>query len=109
MQNKTVKEIFWETLPVKMKIAGVRAIDLAEKLELNKATISNWMNRKAFPEMDNIQRIADVLNCTTDDLLGRNAPENAIDFDKALVASYHAADVAIQSAVCKLLDIKGRS
>ena len=109
MNNKTVKEKFWDILPIKMQEAGIRPVDLANAMDMNKATISNWMNRKAFPEMDNIQRIADVLNCTTDDLLGRNAPENAIDFDKALVASYHAADVAIQSAVCKLLDIKGRS
>ena len=108
MDNKTVKEKFWEMLPIKMRQEGVRPIDLANALDLNKATISNWLHRKAFPEIDNIQRIADVLNCKTDELLGRALPESELDFDKILVSAYYAADESIQSAVCKLLDIKGR-
>ena len=108
MKQKTVKEVFWDILPVKMQEAGIRPVDLANILDLNKATVSNWINRKAFPEMDNIQRIADVLHCKTDDLLGQDAPAADPDFDRFLVASYHAADQSIQSAVCKLLDIKGR-
>jgi len=108
MNNKTVKEKFWDILPIKMQEAGIRPVDLANAMDMNKATISNWMNRKAFPEMDNIQRIADVLNCKTDDLLGRELPETDVNFDKLLVSAYHASDDSIQSAVCKLLDIKGR-
>lgn len=108
MPNKTVKEKFWEILPVKMHEAGIRPVDLANALELNKATISNWMNRKSFPEMDKIQRIADVLNCKTDELLGLELPNTGIDFDKMLLSAYYAADERIQFAVCKLLDIKGR-
>lgn len=108
MNSKTIKEIFWDILPIKMRAAGVRPVDLANALDLNKATISNWMNKKSFPEMDNIQRIADVLNCKTDELLGRELPDTDVDFDKILVSAFHAADNNIQVAVCKLLDIKGR-
>ena len=54
MNNKTIKETFWDILPLKMKEAGVRQVDLANALELNKATVSCWMKRKSFPEMDNI-------------------------------------------------------
>lgn len=106
MNNKTIKETFWDILPLKMKEAGVRQVDLANALELNKATVSCWMKRKSFPEMDNIQRIADVLGCKTDELLGRKLPDTDIDFDKLLVSAYHAADTGTQSAVRKLLDIK---
>lgn len=106
MKKKSIKDIFWDMLPIKMKEAGIRAVDLANALGLNKATVSCWMNRKSFPEMDNIQRIADLLNCTTDELLGREIPETGIDFDKLLVSAYHAADNCIQTAVRKLLDIK---
>lgn len=108
MEQKTVKEIFWNVLPEKMNEAGIRSVDLANALGLNKATVSNWIHRKAFPEMDNVQRIADVLHCKTDDLLGNEIPEPDIDFGRILVSSYYAANESIQSAVCKLLDIKGR-
>ena len=108
MNNKTVKEKFWEILPIKMHEAGFRAIDLANALDMNKATISTWLHRKSFPEMDNIQRIADVLHCKTDELLGRELPETDVNFDKILVSAFHASDESIQNAVCKLLDIKGR-
>ena len=108
MKSKTVKERFWDILPVKMYEAGIRQGDLATALGKNKATVSNWVNRKAFPEMDNIQEIANVLNCTADDLLGRELPDTDIDFDKLLISSFHAADEAMQVAVCKLLDIRGR-
>lgn len=106
MKKKTVKETFWEILPIKMKEAGVRQVDLANALDLNKATVSCWLSRKSFPEMNNIQRIADVLNCKTDELLGRKLPESDINFDKLLVSAYHAADEGMQTAVRKLLDIK---
>lgn len=108
MDNRTVKEIFWDVLPEKMREAGFRITDLAKSLDLNKATVSNWVNRKAFPEMDNVQRIADVLNCRTDELLGQDFIESDIDFDRILISSFYAADASIQAAVCKLLDIKGR-
>lgn len=108
MDDKTIKERFWEILPIKMAEAGMRQVDLAEAMNMNKATISLWVRGQSFPEMDNIQRIADVLNCKTDDLLGRELPETDVDFDKLLISSYHAANESIQSAVCKLLDIKGR-
>ena len=51
MNNKTIKEKFWEILPIKMHEAGFRAIDLANALDLNKATISTWLHRKSFPEL----------------------------------------------------------
>ena len=36
---------------------------------VSKSTVNCWIKRKSFPEMDTIQKIADALNCKTDDLL----------------------------------------
>jgi transcriptional regulator with XRE-family HTH domain len=107
MENK-IKEAFWDMLPIKMTAAGVRPVDLARAINVDKSTVTGWMNRRTFPEIDNIQLIASALNCTTDELLGNELPEMDVDFDKMLVASYHAAEPGIQSSVRKLLDIRGK-
>ena len=106
MEN-IIKERFWNILPIKMKAAGIKSIDLANAIGLSKSTISCWIHRKAFPEMDNIQKIANVLNCTTDELLGRELPDTDVDVDKLLVAAYHAANDGTKASVRKLLDNKG--
>lgn len=105
MEKKTVKETFWEQLPIKMAAARIKPVDLAQALNLSKSTISCWIHRKSFPEMDNVQQIAKVLGCTTDELLGRIPEAFDPDFDRILAAAYHAADPNLQTAVRKLLDI----
>ena len=106
MNEKTIKEVFWEQLPIQMKRAHIKPVDLANALGLSKSTISCWLSRKSFPEMDNVQKMADVLSCTTDDLLGNDTQGLDVDFEKLLVAAYRAADEGTQAAVRKLLDIK---
>ena len=63
------KEVFWTVLPKYMKAAQMKQADLAKAVGVDKSTVHCWVNRKSFPEMDTIQRIADALNCKTDDLL----------------------------------------
>jgi transcriptional regulator with XRE-family HTH domain len=108
MEKTTVKETFWKMLPLKMKEANMKQIDLANAMSVNKATVNAWIHKRSFPEMNNIQEMADILGCSTDDLLGNNLQDVVIDFDKMLVAAYHAADTGTQASVRKLLDIKGK-
>lgn len=42
--------------------------ELAEKMEVSQSTISMWENGGANPRADKIQKIAEVLDCTIDDL-----------------------------------------
>lgn len=63
------KEVFWTVLPRLMTIAGLNQTDLAKSVGVSKSTVNCWIKRKSFPEMDTIQKIADALNCKTDDLL----------------------------------------
>ena len=69
------KEVFWTVLPRFMTIAGMNQTDLAKAVGVSKATVNCWIKRKSFPEMDTVQKIADVLGCRTDDLLVA-LPEN---------------------------------
>jgi transcriptional regulator with XRE-family HTH domain len=63
------REIFKRELPKYMNKAGMKQIDLAKALGMSKSTVHCWITGKAFPEIDTVQRIADVLGCETDDLL----------------------------------------
>ena len=47
---------------------------LAAKMETTTGTISRWENGVRNPDPDTIVRLASVLNCTTDQLLGLNPP-----------------------------------
>jgi repressor LexA len=69
------KEVFWTVLPRFMTIAGLNQTELAQAVGVSKSTVNCWIKRKSFPEMDTIQRIADVLGIRTDDLL-IEIPEN---------------------------------
>ena len=63
------KEVFWTVLPRFMTIAGMNQTELAKAVGVSKSTVTCWIKRKSFPEMDTIQKIADALGCQTDDLL----------------------------------------
>ena len=63
------KEVFWTVLPKYMAMAHMNQTELAKAAGVSKSTVNCWIKRKSFPEMDTIQRVADVLNCRTDDLL----------------------------------------
>ena len=68
----TNREAFVKLLPLYMKRAGTNQRELAKAVGKSESTVHCWVNGKAFPRIDMIQKIADVLGCTTDDLLQTN-------------------------------------
>ena len=49
---------------------GWSQVELARKLNVSKQTISNWENDNIQPSIEMLVRLAQVLNITTDYLLG---------------------------------------
>ena len=49
---------------------GLSQVDLANRLEVTKQTISNWENENIQPSIDMLVDLANVFNVTTDYLLG---------------------------------------
>ena len=45
-----------------MKAKGVSSIVLAENVGVSKATVSYWLNGKAFPSPETLEKIAQALN-----------------------------------------------
>jgi len=53
-------------------IRGLTQDQIAEKLNMNRANFSHYERGTALPPSDTLSKIADILNTTTDYLLGRN-------------------------------------
>lgn len=63
------KEEFRLNLQYYMEEAGINQVDLANKIGVSKSTVSTWLSGRSYPRINIIQKIADVLSCTTDDLV----------------------------------------
>lgn len=51
--------------------AGLRQYELAERMGVKQASVSAWESGLAMPSAANLLKLADVLDCTVDEILGR--------------------------------------
>lgn len=49
---------------------------LADRLNICRTTLTMWETGKAKPSVDRLVAMADILGCTTDELIGRTAPQS---------------------------------
>ena len=56
------------------KERGLTAESVARQIGVTQAALSNWENGARNPKPDMIVKIAQVLECTTDELLGYERP-----------------------------------
>ena len=57
-----------------LKIRGMKAIDLSEKLGISRGTISYYMSGKSSPKADRLNLISQALNISEAWLLGYDVP-----------------------------------
>lgn len=43
--------------------------EFADKLKVERTTVSMWENNKSSPSVQTLKKIAEVLNCNVDDLI----------------------------------------
>ena len=60
------------------KKANLKQEDLASKLNVTPQAVSKWENDISSPDISLLSSIADILNTTTDDLLGRKRSDAVI-------------------------------
>lgn len=58
-----------ERIKALLKIKHIKAKDMLEKLELSASTMTYM--KKSYPQANNLTKIADFLECSTDYLMGR--------------------------------------
>ncbi len=63
-------KLFHEILKELRKEKDLTQDDLAKLVDKKRATISNWENGRRFPEQDSLVKLSEILNVTTDYLLG---------------------------------------
>ncbi len=51
---------------------GLRQEDLAQKINVDRTTVTKWETGIASPRASMLLQLADLLNCTVDDLLRKD-------------------------------------
>ena len=51
------------------KKSGLSQADVAEKLGISSAAVSQWENGKTLPDPRKLPQIAEIFNCSVDELL----------------------------------------
>ena len=71
MRNASPSEVFPERLRAARDKRGLNQDDLAKRAGLQSSAISHFETGTRKPSFDNLRRLADALDVTTDYLLGR--------------------------------------
>ena len=71
-------ENFPETLRGLRESRGLTQVRLAELLEVSPRVYNRWETGAAAPRLDTLVRIADILNVTLDELVGRTEPTSEV-------------------------------
>lgn len=58
---------------------GMKQSDLADKLNVTQATVSGWESGRRTPDLESVRRIAEIFNCSIDELLGNDKAPTVID------------------------------
>ena len=75
-----MKTGFHKYLTVFRKQRGYTQAELANKLGISRSTYANYESGNRSPDFETLERISDILNCTLDELFGRQRePENGND------------------------------
>lgn len=64
---------FGQILRQKRKAKGLRQWELAEEIGVNQRTVSSWEKGQRWPTLFTALAIADALDCSIDELVGREA------------------------------------
>ena len=66
-----MKTEFHKYLTVFRKQRGYTQAQLADKLGISRSTYANYESGSRSPDFETLERISDILNCTLDELFGR--------------------------------------
>lgn len=69
MPQESINDIFVTRLKNLLSVNHMTYSELAQKIGVNKSTVSMWVSKKSMPRMDLLEKIANVFGVTPDDLL----------------------------------------
>ena len=83
-----------------------------ENLTIIRKEYGNYESGKREPDYETLLKLGEYFNCSIDYLLGSGRGVRyplLSEFERNLLEQYRSATPAIQSAVCKLLDLNGEA
>lgn len=81
-----MKETFGQRLSRLRKEKGLTQEDIASKITISPQAVSKWENGNSEPDLDTLDKLADILGCSVDELLGREG-NASVGAEKEEVAS----------------------
>ena len=73
-----MKETFGQRFAKLRKKLGLRQEDIAEKVNISAQAVSKWENDLSAPDISTLPLLADILNVSLDELLGREVIQTKI-------------------------------
>ena len=70
-----MKETFGQRLARLRKEKGLTQEDVASQITISPQAVSKWENDNSEPDLDTLNKLADIFNCSVDELLGREKGE----------------------------------
>ena len=107
MTNKSAREILSENLQSALKRSGMDQKDLAMKIGVSPASITNWLKGTKYPRIDKIQALADALNVRQSELTTDKDAKNEIKNNIETLAAHIDGDVTDEEMKEILAFIKG--
>jgi len=75
--TETDMEMFAERLKALREGRGLTQARLAEMLDVSPRVYNRWENEAVAPRLDTVVKIADLLDVTLDELVGRQEPQES--------------------------------
>ena len=91
--------LFSQNLKKKRQESGLKQQEIADMMEVNRVTYTNWENGKREPTLENVVKLAKILKTTTDNLLGQTIYSKVDllrfldDFDVSNIKDFTKSDV----------------
>ena len=54
--------------------AGIKQYELAARMGVKQASVSAWESGESNPSVENLKKLADIFQCSIDELLGYGRP-----------------------------------
>lgn len=100
-----IRENVKRNLGYYLSLQGLTQKELAEKLSVSQAAVTNWIKGKNSPDIEVVAQICEVLNISVVDLFGTDGSDQYSDREKLLIAQYRKKP-ELQHAVNILLGIE---
>lgn len=107
MAEKDAKKVFADNLIMFLEKSGITSSDLADRLEVSKATISQWLHLRTYPTIEKLEIMARIFGCNITDLM--LPPEQVAkelrltDKEQNILIEYRKADTMTREMVNRLL------